>query len=108
MAELTTYEQSAHGRWAAHVNHTTMVDNPSINVWYPRSIPWARLATASSFSGPERLPDGPIHAYLTIAGVQIGGTLDDLELLLAAATESLADVRRYANELRPALPKEET
>jgi hypothetical protein len=78
-------------------------DSPRVSVWYPSELPYARLETMThGYGDPDTLPDGAPIAYLTISGIQIGGELDDLELLLAAATEALGIVRKYATELREA------
>lgn len=86
--------------------HDNRPDRPSVTVWMPTSLPWARLQTRAGGCGePDTLPphemDRPI-AYLTIGGVQIGGYLADLELQIEAASESLDYVRRYYEELRTA------
>lgn len=92
-------KMTAYTEWCKR--HPSGDDHPRVSVWYPRSIPSARLHTISLGNPPiDILPTGSVHAYVTIAGYEIGGTLDDLELLLKAATECLADVREYADALR--------
>lgn len=74
-------------------------DRPSVSVWFPTSLPLVRLDTY--FDGQnEHLPSsGPITAHIVIGGVDIGGPLDDLELLWKAVQEQLIAIRRCADRL---------
>ncbi len=73
----------------------------------PSSVPYARLqTTAHGCNEPDTLPEGPATAYITIAGVQYGGYLDELELLFDAVREQLANVRAYYNELKSTSEKD--
>ena len=77
-------------------------DHPDVRVWYPHGSIYSTLQTITVGSGDERedvLPTGAVHANLHMVGLSIGGTLDDLELMLAAATEAVAASRAYANKL---------
>lgn len=90
-------EVSATDRW--YEKHKGHADRANVSVWYPTSLPNVRLDTY--FDGDrEHLPDKyPITAHIVIGGVDIGGPLDDLELLIEAVREQLVEVRRYATEL---------
>lgn len=96
---------TANERWQAL--HPDGRDRPRISVWYPSEAPWARLQTiAHGCHEPDTLPAGPPIAYLTIGGVEFGGLLDELDLLLAAATETLGWVREQYEQMRAAEPKD--
>lgn len=79
-------------------------DHPMIRVWMPTSVPFARLEVISGGCGeadvlPTGYKDRPA-AYLRIAGIEIGGYLDELDLQIEAAREELARVRDYYEVLR--------
>lgn len=88
-------------RWYAR--HQGRTDHPRVQVWWPRSLPNARLATIGGGCGqPDTLPDGPPTVYLTIGGVEIGGQLEDIELLMAASTEVVQFAREQYETMRAA------
>lgn len=75
-------------------------DHPTVRVWYPRSLPYVSLQTISTgCNEPDVLPTGPVHADIQVAGVTIGGRLEDLELLWAAVGEGLTFARHRADEM---------
>lgn len=90
---------SAYERW--YERYEGRDDHMRVSVWMPTSLPSSRLQLHERGKNQEPvLADSQPIAYLTIAGVQIGGYLDDLELLLAAATEHLAETRAYCTKLQ--------
>lgn len=97
-AAQVPYEETAHGKWAAL--HPKGRDYPRLSIWFPSETPSARLQTrAGGCQEPDTLPPGPPIAYLTISGVEFGGYLEELELLLAAAGDSLRWVREQYEQM---------
>ncbi len=76
-------------------------DRPRVSVWMPTSFPFSRLQVIErGHDEPPVLPEGGLVAHINIGGIELGGFLDHLELLIAAAAEELARTRAYATELR--------
>lgn len=81
-----------------YARHKNAPDHPMVRVWYPTSVPSVRLETRFD-DEQEHLYDGPIHAHVVVGGVDIGGKLEDLELLWRSVGEQLVEIRKYATEL---------
>lgn len=97
--EEEIYADTAHGKWAAKYSQK-YGDHPRVTLWMPTAAPHARLQTNShGCREPDTLPSGAPIAYLTIGGVEIGGYLEDLEMLLAASQDSLRWVREQYNTM---------
>lgn len=80
-------------------------DRPRVSVWFPASVPWSRLQTIGhGCQQPDTLPPGPPVAYLTMGGIEFGGYLEDLELMIAAAAEALEHTRSVFEEMQAAQP----
>lgn len=91
----------ASAAWDKHSEHWNGHDKPSVTVWYPMEMPYARLKTLNNgCQEPETLPSGPAVVYVNISGVQFGGPLDDIELLFDAVREQIGITRSYYEELK--------
>lgn len=98
---------SAYEQWVDQVTSPGdpwPTDRPSVSVRNVRSIPSATLVTHSVTDGDGRHEILPARNYLWatlhLAGVEIYGPLADLELIMAAAGEVLAETRRYGERLQ--------
>lgn len=77
-------------------------DRPRVDVWMPRSTPWANLQTLTRGSGQDRreVLTGPPMVNLHLGGMSIGGYLDEMEQYIDAARDALKLARHYATELQ--------
>lgn len=90
--------------WADRPDATD-TDRVRVDSWMPRSTPWANLQTVTHGTGSDRYEvlNGPHPLVnLHLAGVTIGGYLDDLEQYIDAARDALRMARHYATELQAA------
>lgn len=80
-------------------------DRVRVDCWMPRSAPWANLQTVTRGTGADRhesLSNPLPLVNLHLAGVSIGGYLDDMEQYIDAARDALRMARYYADQLQAA------
>lgn len=96
MSDEPEYKTEAQNRWYEKNSHLKGLsrDRVNIDVWMPTDFPHSILKTYSGgCHDPDKLPDGPPIAHVTISGIRFGGYLDELEMLFDAVREQIENVR---------------
>lgn len=75
-------------------------DHPRVSSWYPQQAPHANVQSISrGCHEPSYLGRGTIHVNLNVAGVDIGGPIDEIEALIDAARDTLRLARYWAEQM---------